>query len=144
MREIYILGLLASLLVGQAATTSDFSKTCDEIKVGDEGSSVQAKCTTKTPMGPPWVCTKLDLNKCLGSESGGLVAKDGGDFTKMCDTCGESESLVLGCQCWTGAYFPDGSLIYDYTEFKLDDVVGNEDGYLKCFDNVAPKATGCD
>lgn len=37
----------------------------------------------------------------------------------MCDTCGESESLVLGCQCWTGAYFPDGSLIYDYTEFKL-------------------------
>lgn len=29
-------------------------------------------------MGPPWICTKLDLNNCLGNNFGyGLVAKDG-------------------------------------------------------------------
>lgn len=67
--------LLGSLLVGRAAAVSDFSKTCDEITIADDGSWVEAKCNTP-PMGPPWICSKLDLNLCLGNQAGRLVAQD--------------------------------------------------------------------
>ncbi|KUI73997.1 hypothetical protein VM1G_09377 [Cytospora mali] len=139
----HVLGLLGSLLIGRAAASSGFSKSCDEIIVGSDGSTVEAKCVTTSSMGPPWVCTKLDLNQCLGNYAGRLTPKDGGDFTQTCESCGEADSLIIGCQCWTGAYSSDGSKVYHYSEYDLDDVVGNSDGYLECFGNIAPKSSGC-
>ncbi|ROW06467.1 hypothetical protein VMCG_04325 [Cytospora schulzeri] len=130
MNAICTLGLLVGLLVGQSAATSDFSQSCDKIKVVDHGSSLQAQCTTKAPTGPDWLCTKLDLNNCLGSESGELIAKD-------------VSVILVGCPNLLFSVYPDGKLIYNYTEYNLDDVVGNLDGYLQCFTNLASKDSGC-
>lgn len=98
MRKSYTLSLLASLLVpGQSMDVSDhsmaargygrrmvasslttaaggFGATCDEVYF--DSPTLQANCETP-PMGPPWICSQLNLNECLGNDDGTLIAKDG-------------------------------------------------------------------
>ncbi|KAK7748066.1 hypothetical protein SLS53_001318 [Cytospora paraplurivora] len=66
-----------------------------------------------------------------------------GRYSEWCGTCGEVDSRIFACQCWTGTYHGDGQPVYQYTEFDLDTIVGNDFGYLRCFDNIAPKSYGC-
>lgn len=68
-----LLGLLIGLLVSHVVA-QDFLDTCDEIQVLIP--AVRANCQTP-PMGPPWICSELDLNNCLGNSGGSLVAQEG-------------------------------------------------------------------
>lgn len=76
-RFLASLFLLCAMLAAHALGTDygDWSLTCSQasISLGE----LRANCETP-PMGPPWICSELDLNNCYGYVTGrGILAMDG-------------------------------------------------------------------
>lgn len=69
--------LICAVLAAQVhgAGTGDWSKTCSDASM--YLGELRANCNTP-PMGPPWICSELDLNKCYGFKVGvGIHEQDG-------------------------------------------------------------------
>ncbi|KAI1340687.1 Cyanovirin-N [Xylariaceae sp. FL0016] len=91
---------------------------------------LESNCNTP-PMGPPWICSQLDLNHCIENHKGTM--QQGSDivngktpgFGGSCDNC-ELNGSVLSCDCQNVHNSKQRSSI------DTNDIIMNDNGYLTC------------
>ncbi|KAI0599646.1 hypothetical protein F4775DRAFT_591096 [Biscogniauxia sp. FL1348] len=130
-----VIALCLGLLVSTCSAAGDYYSSCFQANIlgtSDVFLLLEANCHTP-PMGPPWICTHLNLNLCYGNDNGVLVARDKGMFGKTCDTC-QMDGSVLSCNCEV-----DGNAGRRRTSIDTNDLIVNEKGWLKCFTYIGDK-----
>ncbi|KAI1501526.1 hypothetical protein F5X99DRAFT_408925 [Biscogniauxia marginata] len=128
MKVFITLGLLVGLLVTSCSAAGAYYQSCFQANIlgtSDIMLVLEANCHTP-PMGPPWICSQLDLNLCYGNDKGRIIAKDRGELGKTCDNC-QLDGSIFSCDCETGLGGKERSSI------DTNELVLNQDGWLKCY-----------
>ncbi|KAI5925639.1 hypothetical protein F4810DRAFT_659505 [Camillea tinctor] len=121
------------LLVSTCNAAGDYYNSCFQTNIlgsSDVFLLLESNCHTP-PMGPPWICTHLNLNNCYGNQNGNLIEQDKGMLGKSCDNC-QMDGSVLSCDCNSD----DGKR---RSSIDTNNLVVNQDGWLKCFSYVGDK-----
>ncbi|KAK7992396.1 hypothetical protein PG996_012571 [Apiospora saccharicola] len=123
--------LLCAALATLARGDGSWSGTCSSVSM--TLGELQANCNTP-PMGPPWICSQLDLNHCYAFNSkDGIYAKDNGNFGDKCEGCEiDDDGHTMRCQC------TDNKKTESYY-VNTDDLVSNDQGYLRCYGHKGAK-----
>ncbi|KAI1486393.1 hypothetical protein F5X96DRAFT_673704 [Biscogniauxia mediterranea] len=129
--------LCLGLLVSTCSAGGDYYGSCFQANIlgtSDIFLLLEANCHTP-PMGPPWVCTHLNLNLCYGNQNGVIVEQDKGMFGKTCDNC-QLDGSILSCDCESGG---DGNGGKRRSSIDTNNLIVNEKGWLKCYTYIGDK-----
>lgn len=76
MHESGVFLIILTILSALGAALQPYVYSCRNVQfhVVDGRYKLRANCHTQTPMGPPWICTELDLGHCFGVVMAQLIA----------------------------------------------------------------------
>ncbi|KAI8961487.1 hypothetical protein F5Y11DRAFT_366714 [Daldinia sp. FL1419] len=119
-----------------AVATGGYAKDCQNLTLVDMDNShvgLRASCKVANKV----QCSVLDLWQCYGLDDGVLKPQDKGDLLR-CRSCLLMNNTILECQCRAhrgGSHHP--------TSIDTNDLIINDGGVLKCFDNRATTPSDC-
>ncbi|KAK8091719.1 hypothetical protein PG997_002080 [Apiospora hydei] len=141
MAKLSLLGFFLCALMAMLARGNEdaWSSKCYDGAAIINNRVLMAYCKTTIPMGPPWVCSKMNLNFCYGfADAPGLFAKENGFYGDSCGVCDlEADGHTMACWCR-----PSTTPVYSrYTVDTDYCLTVNPNGFLHCFMQTAAPCT---
>ncbi|KAK2018457.1 Cyanovirin-N [Colletotrichum eremochloae] len=113
-----------------AAPTNNYAATCRNygiVSLTHFPRLYRAECRSRSGS---WGRSDLSLPKCLANSNGRLVEQNNGGYDLSCDvrSCQTSgTSITCNCKDYGGNWRS--------TSYNLNNVLANDDGVLRCYDN---------
>ncbi|KAK8022577.1 hypothetical protein PG993_013344 [Apiospora rasikravindrae] len=136
MAKLSLLGIFLCALMAMLASANEeiWSTSCYEGAAVVE-HKLTAYCKTAIPMGPPWVCSQMNLNLCYAfSADRGIYGQEDGYYGDVCSACRlQLDGHTMECYCRIG----EGPGVEKYTVDTDFDITVNANGKLRCFQHTA-------
>ncbi|OTB17637.1 hypothetical protein K445DRAFT_9498 [Daldinia sp. EC12] len=126
--------ILTGALAWYAAADGGYAKDCQSMAVIQSQDNFSLRATCKA--GNKSQCSILDLGKCYGTDAGILKPRDNGNLPR-CRSC-VLNGTSLECDCRSSSKGP-----HHKSSVDTNDLIVNDNGILKCFDNRADAPNDC-